>query len=73
MTETEFAVYRWENEAMEFERRLFVKHEIGEAMTRERVREAVAAEVHDFKPAKYRVVPVELWVDIEVIGEVVLS
>lgn len=74
MMESDYAVYRWEEPGtMHFERRLFIKHEHGEHVTSERVREQIAAEIHDFKPAKYRVFPVDRWVDVEVKAEVFLS
>jgi ATP-dependent Clp protease ATP-binding subunit ClpA len=71
--ESEYVVYRWENEAMEFVRRVFVRHLPGQQVTAEMVREQVDAELYNFTPAKYRAVPVDRWVDFEVKGEVVLS
>jgi hypothetical protein len=74
LSETEYAVYRWEEGGeMTFERRLYIRHEAGQRLTAEDVREEMAAELGDFKSGKYRVIPVKAWVDVEVKAEVVLS
>lgn len=73
-TETEYLIYRWVDEGeMTFVRRMFIRHEIGEQITAELLRERVEVEVYDFKPALYRAIPRGRVVDFEVKGEVVLS
>lgn len=74
LQESCFLIYRWEEGGeMYFERRLFLKHQYGEAVTPEMVRAAVEAEIFYFKPTKYRAFPESRMVDFEVKGAVVLS
>lgn len=74
LTESKFIIYRWEEGGhMEFERRLFVKHEYGTACTNEMVRQHIEDEIDDFRPAKYRAVPDDRMIDFEIKAEVVLS
>lgn len=74
LVESCWLVYRYEEEGhLHFERRVFIKHQHGEQVTRERLREQVEAEVYDFRPALYRAIPTDRMVDFEVKGEVVLS
>lgn len=71
--EAEYVVYRWEDEAMSFAFRTYVRHGVGEAITDEMVRGQVEADVRFATAGRYRAIPRSAWVDIEVKAEVVLS
>jgi hypothetical protein len=73
VTESQYIVYRWEDETMTFERHLFIRHDPGVQVTREGVLEQVQREIHDFKPGLFRVIPVDGYIDLEVRAEAVFS
>lgn len=72
-TETEYVVYAWDAEAMEFTRRIFIRHEIGQQLSDMDVLTAINRDIEHFKPGKYRAVPASRWVDFEVTAEARLS
>ena len=73
MTEHEYLLYRWENERMEFVRRIFFKLPFAQEPTAEDVRAAVAVDDAYVPAGKYRAIPADGYVDITVKAEVVLA
>lgn len=72
MTETEFIVYRWEDETLVFERRLFVRLVDGLPVLPQHVRAAMESEVGAYPAGQYRAVPVTAYVDLTVTSTVTL-
>lgn len=77
--ETDFLVYRYEadneagnNHELTALGRLYVRHAPGEAVTREMVRVAMENAVDRFPAARYRLVPVDRYVDVTVEATVIL-
>lgn len=75
--ESIYLVYRYGDGITEGEltiaRRLFVRHQIGESVTREMVLDQMDIELHDFKPGRYRLVPDDRIVDVTVTAKVAFA
>lgn len=74
LSESQYIVYLWnEDGELHFVRSVFLRHEIGEQVTDEMLREQIVAELHDFKPGKYRAVPADRKVDFTITAQVELA
>ena len=71
VVETEFAIYRWEDETMTFVRRAFVKHPEGQPPHEVALQRVLEHTMPHLTQGKYRAIPVDVWHDFTVESRVV--
>jgi ATP-dependent Clp protease ATP-binding subunit ClpA len=73
MREHEWLLYRWENEKMEFVRRVFFKLPHGQQATAADVRRAIEEDNMLITAGRYRAIPADRYVDLTVTAQVTFA